>query len=83
MSDAFREQMDDPCQWSEDVLPDEEFYGRWRGWVDAKNKRQWPSIAPVIWRDVEPIPAVPGCEWKTDPIVPEDVSETVEGQPAD
>lgn len=42
---AFREQMGSPCQWSPEPLPDEEFYGRWRGWVESSPgiEINWPE----------------------------------------
>ncbi|MGH1578014.1 pentapeptide repeat-containing protein [Planktotalea sp.] len=71
-SAAFDEQMGTPCQWHADILADEQFYGRWRGWVEAKPARRvsddWRFVGPAKWRDVTPIPPPEGCEWKTGPM---------------
>lgn len=60
-----------PCQWETDeVLSDEEFFGRWRGWVEhptasiANDNRSWVNWAPEPWRRVEPISPPEGCRWK-------------------
>lgn len=83
VTDAFRAQMGNPCQWAAEVLGDEEFFGRWRGWIEAgsmdhggiqtpfgsvKLSVQWEVIAPSEWRDVGPIPPPEGCAWKTGPM---------------
>jgi hypothetical protein len=75
---AFRAQMGDPCQWVETVIDDDaEFYGRWRGWVEAKPDagflESWRSVGPGAWRGVEAIPPPPGCSWKTEPMPGMDV----------
>ncbi|ANB35178.1 hypothetical protein A6024_14375 [Rhodovulum sulfidophilum] len=67
ITDGFRKQMGDPCQWHADVLNDEEFFGRWRGWVEAsgKGKTYWPWVSPAGLSDVAAIPPPDGCTWKT------------------
>jgi len=71
---AFRRQMGTPCQWHSGVLNDEEFFGHWRGWIEASpnvpglTKLEWDWFAPPEWRDVTPIPPPEGCEWKTGPM---------------
>ncbi|TDX18411.1 pentapeptide repeat-containing protein [Rhodovulum visakhapatnamense] len=67
ITDGFRKQMGDPCQWHADVLSDEEFFGRWRGWLEASgmDSRNWSNISPEGWSDVAAIPPPDGCNWKT------------------
>lgn len=65
LPDDFRTAMGDPCHWERKVLPDKQFYGRWRGWVEAGPLNwNWQYVAPPEWRDVTPIPPPEGCEWK-------------------
>lgn len=74
MTDAFRQQMGDSCQWHDDVIEDDEiFYGRWRGWIEATPSSPfalqiWASIAPEGFEDVEAIEPDQGCVWKTGPM---------------
>ncbi|MBL3554242.1 pentapeptide repeat-containing protein [Rhodovulum sulfidophilum] len=67
ITDGFRKQMGDPCQWHADVLSDEEFFGRWRGWVEASENISlyWQGRSPEVWSDVAAIPPADGCTWKT------------------
>ncbi|MBL3597996.1 pentapeptide repeat-containing protein [Rhodovulum sulfidophilum] len=67
ITDGFRKQMGDPCQWHADVLSDEEFFGRWRGWIEASVDASfyWPGLSPEGWSDVAAIPPPDGCTWKT------------------
>ncbi|MBL3596585.1 pentapeptide repeat-containing protein [Rhodovulum sulfidophilum] len=67
VSDGFRQQMADPCQWHADTLSDEEFFGRWRGWIEATGgaSSDWPLVAPSGWLEVRAIPPPEGCVWKT------------------
>lgn len=66
----FRESLNSPCQWSAEPLLDEEFFGRWRGWLNANPKLNmenpilgWRAIAPEEWHDVAPISPPEGCVW--------------------
>ncbi|OLS51318.1 hypothetical protein BV392_04425 [Rhodovulum sulfidophilum] len=70
ITDGFRKQMGDPCQWHADVLSDEEFFGRWRGWLEASgmDSRHWSNISPAGWSDVASIAPPEGCVWKTSAI---------------
>lgn len=65
MTSAFRDRMGNPCQWAEGVLEDNEFDGRWRGWIEAHSPYDWRSgwayEGPDAYRDVMPIPPPPGC----------------------
>ncbi|MBL3566375.1 pentapeptide repeat-containing protein [Rhodovulum sulfidophilum] len=67
ITDGFRKQMGDPCQWHADVLSDEEFFGRWRGWIEVSVDASfyWPGLSPEGWSDVAAIPPPDGCTWKT------------------
>ncbi|MEM9778765.1 MAG: pentapeptide repeat-containing protein [Pseudomonadota bacterium] len=61
-----------PRQWAKVALLDEEFWGRWRGWLDLGGKSyEWKHVAPEGFEDVTPIPPPEGCEWKTGPLNPE------------
>ena len=68
MTDAFRSQLGDQCQSRLDtVLPDEEFYGRWLGWLAAETGYSFFIVSasfPEKWRNVDAIAPDPGCEWK-------------------
>ncbi len=66
---AFIAQMGDLCQTvPERVLDDTEFFGRWRGWLEARGAINWPLYAPPGFQDVTAIPPPEGCEWKTGPM---------------
>lgn len=70
MTPAFRSQMGNPCQWIDvEIADDAEFYGHWRGWVDAAPPEIWPTpwefVAPERYKSVSAIPPPPGCTWKT------------------
>jgi uncharacterized protein YjbI with pentapeptide repeats len=72
MTEAFRVQMGDPCQWVKEPLEDAEFYARWRGWIYlGKLYDEWENMSvPDHYRDITPIlPPPPGCEWKTGPML--------------
>lgn len=46
-----------PEHWPLHILDDTEFYGRWRGWVEAGREPEiWAEIAPEGFEDVEAIP---------------------------
>ena len=68
MTDAFRSQLGDQCQSRLDtVLPVEEFYGRWLGWLAAETGYSFFIVSasfPEKWRNVDAIAPDPGCEWK-------------------
>jgi uncharacterized protein YjbI with pentapeptide repeats len=69
LTDAFRMQLGDQCQSRLDtVLSDEEFYGRWLGWLlaepDSLSTQLVRWYLPAKWKDVEPIAPDPGCVWK-------------------
>lgn len=71
MSAKFRQQMGFPCQWVEkEIAEDAEYYGRWRGWIEAKpNRREfetWATLAPPAFKDVDAIAPSKDCAWKTD-----------------
>lgn len=73
MTPELRAQMGDPCQWVDArVTDDVEFYGYWRGWVEAAPEHIWPMpwefVAPEAFKDVAAIPPLSGCVWKTDPM---------------
>ncbi len=62
-----------PCQWSNEVLDDHEFFGRWRGWVDNDKvkdiqKSPWIWISPsAAWDDVNAkFAGDPNCAWKSE-----------------
>ncbi|MEM6376006.1 MAG: pentapeptide repeat-containing protein [Pseudomonadota bacterium] len=69
---SFRDQMGQPCQWSDQFLDDAAFYGRWRGWIDAAPPDfappDWADLAPAGFEDVTPIPPPVGCRWKFGPM---------------
>ncbi|BAQ67844.1 Pentapeptide repeat-containing protein [Rhodovulum sulfidophilum] len=69
-SDSFREQMGNPCQWHADVLSDEEFFGRWLGWLEASENGSvgWQQFLPIAWRNVAAIAPPDGCVWQTESI---------------
>ncbi|ABG32474.1 pentapeptide repeat-containing protein [Roseobacter denitrificans] len=68
VTQEFRTHMGDPCQWVKGRLDDLEFYGRWRGWIEAMPewmiKVQWDEIAPDAFRDITAIAPPEGCEWQ-------------------
>lgn len=47
-----------PCQWAgeDEILPDDQFFGRWRGWLEANSQ-----IVHFDFRDYAPILPPPGC----------------------
>ncbi|MEO1312828.1 MAG: pentapeptide repeat-containing protein [Pseudomonadota bacterium] len=61
-----------PCQWATTALSDDDFFGHWRGWLEASPDGYiWQFIAPPEFQNVPPIPPPEGCEWKTGPLNPE------------
>jgi hypothetical protein len=72
MTPEFRARMGNPCQWIDEPIEDAEFYGRWRGWIEAARKDfyapEWESLAPREFKDVPAIPVSPFCKWKTGPM---------------
>ncbi|KCV83249.1 hypothetical protein ATO10_00770 [Actibacterium atlanticum] len=67
LPDGFRAAMGNPCQWVNEPLSDQQFYGRWRGWLETNDPNigwSFTATAPPEWRDVTPIPPPEGCEWK-------------------
>jgi len=73
-SPYFANRMGTPCQWTKQILSDEEFFGRWRGWTEASPRflsgivDYWTLYGPKEWRHVTPIPPPEGCKWKTGPM---------------
>ena len=66
---GFAEQMGHPCQWVTESLSDEEFYGRWRGWLEMDRAgTPWVFLAPPEYRDIPAIPPPGGCVWQTGPM---------------
>ena len=57
-----------PCQWVLDrALSEDEFFGRWRGWVEFGNtfSDPWGYISPKGFKDIPAIPPDdPDCRWK-------------------
>ncbi|MEM6891057.1 MAG: pentapeptide repeat-containing protein [Pseudomonadota bacterium] len=53
-----------PCQWTEEVLDDEAFYGRWRWWATKHFNADWSDIAPFGYLNVPLNPGPDNCEWK-------------------
>lgn len=52
-----------PCMWSEEVLSDEEFHARWRGWLESKDpETYWPSLAPREFAEVVAIEPTIRCD---------------------
>lgn len=69
MTEAFRAQMGNPCQWAKKTLVDTELYARWRGWIELDGSTSWNEVyVPDTYRDITPIPPPPGCVWKTGPM---------------
>ena len=70
MKDAVRSQLGDQCQSRlKTVLSDEEFYGRWLGWLEADPSLEVAffsgrDVLPEKWRTIDPIAPDQGCEWK-------------------
>lgn len=57
--------VDVPCQWSDVVLPDADFFGRWRGWIEAgSDPLTSGTFAHGEWHEVEPVQPAPGCMWR-------------------
>lgn len=67
-----------PCQWGKVVLSSDEYFGRWRGWVEANPQpfanhwkgrilegagSNWHLSSPRWYRNVEPIPPPSDCAW--------------------
>lgn len=54
-----------PPQWLDHAAKDDtEFYGAWRGWVEAgPHPDIWPFIAPAGFKDVKAIPPPNGLTW--------------------
>lgn len=45
-----------PQHWPAEILDDAEFFGRWRGWLDAGPRNVlWNGIAPAAYKNVHPI----------------------------
>ena len=67
---GFAEQMGHPCQWVTESLSDEEFYGRWRGWLrdGSCGDTLGAFLAPPEYRDIPAIPPPEGCVWQTGPM---------------
>lgn len=71
MTNDFRDQMGRPCQWADQRLDDAAFFGRWRGWIEARGTHKldsWSMNAPEGFEDVTPILPPEGCGWKTGPM---------------
>ena len=70
VTEAFRDQMGNPCQWVNAPLDDSEFYARWQGWIfSGPTPKSWLFVSvPDACQDITPIPPPPGCEWKTEPM---------------
>ncbi|WP_299962158.1 pentapeptide repeat-containing protein [uncultured Roseobacter sp.] len=72
LPEGFQNQMGHPCQWVDQDLDDEAFFGRWRGWIEAAPPEYappaWEQIAPDDYKDTSAIPPPPGCTWKTGPL---------------
>jgi uncharacterized protein YjbI with pentapeptide repeats len=73
MTAEFRARMGNPCQWVDRRIEDDaEFYGRWRGWIEAARDDlyapDWKSLAPSGFEDVEAVRPSPFCKWKTGPM---------------
>ncbi|XDA96480.1 pentapeptide repeat-containing protein [Sulfitobacter sp. LCG007] len=68
MTPEFRAQMGHPCQWTDAVLDDEAFFGRWRGWTEAgpNSEIYWKNLAPAGFWTVAAIPPPEGCAWKAE-----------------
>ncbi len=69
---GFADAMGTPCQWSTERLSDEEYFGRWRWWIESKPNdfalAPGRYIAPVGWSLVASFPpADQSCVWKTEP----------------
>lgn len=59
--------MDRPCQWSSEHLSDVDFFGQWRGWIEAEyGEGNWLFFAPEGWEEVGAIPPPPKCNWHSD-----------------
>ncbi|MEP6017044.1 MAG: pentapeptide repeat-containing protein [Paracoccaceae bacterium] len=55
-----------PCQWTEKILSDAEFFSRWRGWIESApffNPYSWEDIAPPGWRYVPALAPPDDCVW--------------------
>ncbi|MEM6636399.1 MAG: pentapeptide repeat-containing protein [Pseudomonadota bacterium] len=72
---SFTAQMGDPCQWIDEVLDDETFFGLWRAWNEREEGLLgWTILAPAEWRhhtlpqDVIDQYLPPDCQWKTGPM---------------
>jgi len=56
-----------PCQWSRTVLADDEYFGRWAGWLDASTGPRAALFGEPRFRFdfawLEPIPPPKGCQW--------------------
>ena len=63
--ETMREMFGDQCQSRlEEILSDEEFYGRWIGWFQQSRDWRVSFTVPAKWRNVTPIPPDPDCFWK-------------------
>lgn len=60
---SLETQRQNRCQWHAEVLPDAEFYGRWRGWIEAFDivQDEWNDLAPTDWKTVPAISPPEGC----------------------
>lgn len=84
ITEALSIQLGDQCQSRLDVvLSDQEFYGRWLGWLQAHpNGPDFVFIAfnelPKELNDVDPIAPDPGCKWKPPLSEVEGVADTLD-----
>lgn len=55
-----------PCQWAGELLSDEAFHARWRGWIGLSPAGDgiWDWVAPEEWLDVEAVEPPTGCLWQ-------------------
>ncbi|WP_299409534.1 pentapeptide repeat-containing protein [uncultured Roseobacter sp.] len=72
ISDSFRTQMGNPCQWVVSVLSDSAFYSHWRGWIEINPSKGlldlWDFIAPKEFTKITATAPPEGCTWKAGPM---------------